>query len=83
MGHLSVNIIQLVILRFNDVPCIHVFLCPTIQCYKGMSITFDETCMCIPILNGTMFYFAIICYISFLLKFIVTCKYCKYYQLCN
>ena len=27
-----------------------------------MSITFDETCMRIPILNGTVFYFVIIFY---------------------
>ena len=56
----TINIIHLVILRFNDVPRIHVFICPTIHCYKGMSITFDDTCMRIPILNGTMFYFVII-----------------------
>ena len=36
----TINIIHLVILRFNDVPRIHVFICPTIYCYKGMSITF-------------------------------------------
>ena len=51
----TINIIHLVILRFNDVLRIHVFICPTIHCYKGMSITFDDICMCIPILNGTMF----------------------------
>ena len=39
-----------------------------------MSISFDETCMRIPILNGTLFYLVIICYISFLLKIVVTCK---------
>ena len=70
----TINIIHLDILRINDVPRIHVFICPTIHCYKGMSITFDETCMRIPILNGTMFYFVIILYIPFLLQFIVTCK---------
>ena len=70
----TINMIHLVILRFNDVPRIHVFICPTLHCYKGMSITFDETCMRIPILNGTMFNFVIIFYIPFLLQFIVTCK---------
>ena len=70
----TINIIHLVILRFNDVPRIHVFICPTIHCYKGMSITFDDTCMRIPILTGTMFYFVIIFYIPFLLQLMVTCK---------
>ena len=70
----TINIIHLVILRFNDVPRIHVFICPTIHCYKGVSITFDDTCMRIPILNGTMFYFVIIFYIPFLFQLIVTCK---------
>ena len=67
----TINIIHLVFLRFNDVPRIHVFICPTIHCYKGMSITFDDTCMRIPILNGTMFYFVIIFYIPFLFQLIV------------
>ena len=48
-----------------------------------MSISFDETCMHIPILNGTMFYIISICYIQILLQIIVTCKMyspaCKYF----
>ena len=79
----TIIIIHLVILRFNDVPCIHVFICPTIHCCRGMSISFDETCMTIPILNGTMFCIFIICYIPFLLQITVTCKMyspaCKYF----
>ena len=38
-----------------------------------MSISLDETCMRIPILNGTIFYFVIII-IQFLLQTITTCK---------
>ena len=79
----TIIIIHLDILRFKDIPCIHVFICPTIHCCRGVSISFDVTCMPIPILNGTMFYIVIICYIPFLLQIIVTCKMyspaCKYF----